>query len=157
MGLMALPLYGILTFWSTLDPQPDQSKDPEAWAHFVSTPSYLMSHLFGSVGGTICAIFGVFALGAYLANSRAGRLGMIATVMTALGQALFLVIGGISTFATPAIGQAYLEGTKDVMQPADVDGDPLVEDEQTQAASIVAIAAEYGIEMPPPITEKAPL
>ena len=105
-----MPVYGLLTFWSTLDPQPDQNKDPEAWARFVSAPSYLVSHLFGSIGGTI------FALGAYLANSRAGRLGMVAMVMTVLGQALFLVIGGISTFATPAIGRAYLEGTKDVMQ-----------------------------------------
>jgi hypothetical protein len=111
-GLLALPVYGLLTFWSTLHPQPDQDKDPEAWARFVSTPSYLMSHLFGSIGGTI---LGVFALGAYLAKSRAGRLGMVATVMTVLGQALLLVIGGISTFATPAIGRAYLEGTKAAM------------------------------------------
>lgn len=115
-GLLTLPLYGLLTFWSTLDPQPDQSKDPEAWARFVSTPSYLVSHLFGSIAGTIFAILGIFALGAYLANSRAGRLGMVAMVTTVLGQALFLVIGGISTFATPAIGRAYLEGTKAVMQ-----------------------------------------
>jgi hypothetical protein len=115
-GLLALPVYGLLTFWSTLDPQPDQSKDPAAWARFVSTPSYLVSHLFGSIGGTIFGILGIFALGAYLANSRAGRLGMVAMVMTVLGQALFLVIGGISTFATPAIGRAYVEGTKAVMQ-----------------------------------------
>jgi hypothetical protein len=66
-GLLTLPLYGLLTFWSTLDPQPDQSKDPETWARFVSTPSYLVSHLFGSIGGTIFAILGIFALGAYLA------------------------------------------------------------------------------------------
>src|ERR687890_491117 len=115
-GLLALPVYGLLTFWSTLDPQPDQNEDPEAWARFVSTPSYLVSHLFGSIGGTIFAILGIFALGAYLANSRTGRLGMVAMVTTVLGQALFLVIGCISTFATPAIGRAYLEGTKDVMQ-----------------------------------------
>jgi hypothetical protein len=115
-GLLTLPLYGLLTFWSTLDPQPDQNKDPEAWARFVSAPSYLVSHLFGSIAGTIFAILGIFALGAYLANSRAGRLGMVAMVTTVLGQALFLVIGGISTFATPAIGRAYLEGTKAVMQ-----------------------------------------
>jgi hypothetical protein len=29
-GLLTLPVYGLLTFWSTLDPQPDQDKDPEA-------------------------------------------------------------------------------------------------------------------------------
>ena len=31
-GLLALPFYGVLTFWSTLDPQPDQVKHPEEWA-----------------------------------------------------------------------------------------------------------------------------
>jgi len=33
-----------------------------------------------------------------------------------VGQALSLVIGGVSTFALNAIGRAYLAGTKDVMQ-----------------------------------------
>ena len=49
-------------------------------------------------------------------------------------------------------GGLYERFFEEAGKPADVDGDPLVEDEQTQAASIVAIAAEYGIEMPPPIT-----
>src|SRR5829696_9131099 len=37
-------------------------------------------------------------------------------VVTVLGQALSLVIGGVSTFALNAIGRAYLSGTKDVMK-----------------------------------------
>jgi len=64
IGLLALPVYGLLTFWATLESQPDQTKDPEAWARFVSSTSRLLTHLFGSIGGTILAIFGVFALGA---------------------------------------------------------------------------------------------
>jgi hypothetical protein len=115
-GLLALPLYGVLTFWSTLEPQPDQTKDPEAWARFVSSTSYLLSHVFGSIGGAVLAILGVFALGAHLSNGRAGRLGLVAMVITVVGQALSLVIGGVSTFATNAIGRAYLAGIKDVMQ-----------------------------------------
>ena len=27
VGILALPVYGLLTFWSTLGPQPNQSKD----------------------------------------------------------------------------------------------------------------------------------
>jgi len=115
-GLVALPVYGLLTAWSSLTPQPDQTTDPEAWAQFVSTPSYLVSHLVGSVGGTILAIFAIFALGVYLAPTRAGRLALAAMVVTVLGQALLLVPAVISTFATPAIGQAYLSGQRDVMQ-----------------------------------------
>ena len=116
MGLFALPLSGVLIAWSSLDPQPDQNKDPEAWARFVGSTYYLLTHVFGSVGSAILAIFGVFALGAYLANSRAGRLGLVAMVVTVVGQALSLVIGGVSAFALNAIGRAYLAGTKDVMK-----------------------------------------
>ena len=115
-GLLALPTYGLLTAWSTLDAQPDQVADPGTWARYVTTDTYLMSHLWGSTGGTILAIFGVFALGAYLAHTRAGRLGLAAMVITALGHALLLVPSVISTFVTPAIGHAYLAGFTDAMQ-----------------------------------------
>jgi len=105
-----------LTIWASLDPQPEQVKHPEAWARFVSSNHYILTHVIGSIVGAVLAILGVFALGAYLANSRAGRLGLVALVVTVVGQAVGLVIGGISTFATPAIGQAFLSGFKDVMQ-----------------------------------------
>jgi hypothetical protein len=58
-------------------------------------------------------IFGVFALGAYLANGRAGRMGLMAMVITVVGHALFLVIGGVSAFAAAAEGQAYLAGIEE--------------------------------------------
>ena len=88
VGLFALPVYGLLTLWSTLDPQPDQTKHPEAWARFVGSTAYLVDHTFGAIGGAILAILGVFALGAHLARSRAGRLGLAAMVVTVVGHAL---------------------------------------------------------------------
>jgi hypothetical protein len=115
-GLLALPIYGLLTAWSTLDSQPDQTVDPEAWARFVGSASYLVDHIFGAIGGAVLAILGAFALGAYLAGGRAGSLGLVAMVVTVVGQALGLVIGGVSTFATNAIGRAYLAGIEGVMQ-----------------------------------------
>ena len=115
-GLLALPVYGLLTFATTFDAQPDQVKDPEAWARYVSTTSYLVSHLLGATGGTILAIFGVFALGAYLATSRAGRLGLAAMVAAAAGHAMLLVPSVISTFVTPALGEAYLSGIEEAMK-----------------------------------------
>src|SRR5919107_362359 len=116
IGLFALPISGVLLAWASLDPQPDQTKDPEAWARFVGSGYYLITHIFGSIGSAILAIFGVFALGAYLAGGRAGRLGLVAMVVTVVGQALGLVIGGVSTFALNAIGRTYLAGTEDVMR-----------------------------------------
>lgn len=114
-GLWALPVSWLVTAWSALEPQPDQEKDPAAWATFVSSGSYQFSHLFGSTAGTIMAIFGVFALGCCLANSRIGRLALAAMVTAVAGTALLLVPAVISTFAAPAIGKAYLAGNQDVM------------------------------------------
>jgi hypothetical protein len=116
IGLFALPLSGVLIAWSSLDPQPDQVKHPQEWARFVGSGYYLLTHIFGSIGSAILAIFGVFALGAYLTGGRAWRLGLVAMVITVLGQSLSLVIGGVSTFASNAIGRAYLTGTKEVMR-----------------------------------------
>ncbi|MHA7290158.1 hypothetical protein ACX80V_10980 [Arthrobacter sp. MDT3-24] len=124
-GLWALPVSWLVTSWSTLDPQPDQAKDPEAWARFVSSDAYQFSHLFGSTAGTILALFGLFALGCSMANSRTGSLAMASMVTAVAGTALLLVPAVISTFATPAIGKAYLGGNQDVMQlefPASMTG-----------------------------------
>ena len=75
IGVWALPVYGLLTFWTTLDPQPDPTKHYEAWSRYVTTNHYVLTHVLGSGLGTVLAIFGVFALGAYLATGRAGRPG----------------------------------------------------------------------------------
>lgn len=72
-GLFALPVYGLLTAWPSLKPQPDQETGPEEWAQFVGEPSYLVGHVVGSTGGTVLAIFGVFVLGAYLAAGKTDR------------------------------------------------------------------------------------
>ncbi len=37
IGLLGLPLYGALTFFSSLDPQPDPNTHYEAWSRFVTT------------------------------------------------------------------------------------------------------------------------
>src|SRR3712207_5899022 len=88
IGLLGLPLYGALTFFSSLEGQPDPDTQLRAWSRFVTTNEYVIGHLFGSILGLIFLIFGAFALGAYLATSRAGRLGLWAMVITVLGSAL---------------------------------------------------------------------
>ena len=112
-GLLGLPLYGVLTFWSSLDPQPDPKTQLEAWSRFVTTDRYVLGHLLGSILGLIFAIFGTFALGAYLATSRAGRMALVAVVLTVLGTTLFLPLAGVSTFAVPEEGQAVLAGLEE--------------------------------------------
>jgi hypothetical protein len=114
LGVLALPIYGLLTSFGTLTHQPDPNSDFEAWARYVSTTTYLVSHLVSSILGTILLIFGVFALGAYLATTRAGRLGLVAMVITITASGLMLTIFGASTFTVPAIAEAYLAGYQDV-------------------------------------------
>ena len=110
IGLLGLVLYGALTFFSALNPQPDYNTRYEAWARYVTTNHYVLEHLFLSIFGIIFAILGVVALGAYLATSRAGRMGLVAMVITVVGSGLFLSVLGVSAFAVPEQGQAYLAG-----------------------------------------------
>lgn len=108
----------MLTFWASLDLQPDPNTDYEAWAQYVITNYYVLKHLFGSILGIVFALFGTVALGAYLSRSRAGSMGLMAMVITVLGYALFLTIGGVSAFASPGEGQAYLAGIEEFAEIA---------------------------------------
>ena len=113
MSLLGLPLYGALTLWSSFEGQPDPNTHLEAWSRFVTTDSYVLKHVFLSIFGVVFAIFGTFALGAFLARSRAGRLGLVAMVVTVLGSTLFLTWGGVTAFAAPEEGQAVLAGLEE--------------------------------------------
>ena len=110
IGLLGLPLYGALSFYSSLNPQPDPNTHYGAWARHVTTDHYLLEHLFASSLGLILAIFGTFALGAYLATSRAGRMGLVAMAIAVFGSLLFLLVGGVATFSQPEQGQMHLQG-----------------------------------------------
>lgn len=123
IGLLGLPLYGALTFWSSINPQPDPNTHYEAWSRYVTTDHYVLGHVLGSTLGLIFAIFGTFALGVYLANSRAARLGLVAMVVTILGSTLFLPAMGVSTYAVPDEGQAYLAGIEEFSKLPDTFAD----------------------------------
>ena len=112
IGLLGLPFYGALFFWSSFEGQPDTDTQLRAWSRFVTTDYYVISHLLSNILGSIFLIFGVFALGAYLATSRAGSMGLVAMFLTVLGSTLFLPLQGVATFAVPKEGQAVLAGYK---------------------------------------------
>ncbi len=132
IGLLGLPLYGALTFFSSIDPQPDPNTYYEAWSRFVTTNGYVLKHLFLTILGTIFGIFGTIALGAYLTRSRAGRMGLWAMVITVLSYSLFLTWGGVSTFAAPQEGQAYLAGVEEYHEL------PIILANTLQVATVVA-------------------
>lgn len=108
IGLLGLPLYGALTFFSSIDPQPDPNTHLEAWSRYVTTNHYVLGHLLYSILGLIFAIFGIFALGSYLARSSAGAMGLVAMVITVLGNALFLPLQGSLPSLRPRRDRQYL-------------------------------------------------
>ena len=73
--------------------------------------------MLGSILGLIFATFGTFAPGAYLATSRAGRLGLVVMDITVLGSALFLPGMGVSAFSAPEEWQAYLASIEEFESP----------------------------------------
>jgi hypothetical protein len=124
VGLLALPVYGVLTLWTTFIHQPDPNADFEVYARYVSATNYLVDHLFGSILGVTLAIFGAVALGVYLSSRRSALLGMVLSIA---GNALTLTIFGMSTFATPAVGRAYLEGQRNIIEVnQDILGTPVI-------------------------------
>jgi hypothetical protein len=115
IGLLTIPISGLLTAWATLTSQPNPSTEFEAWAHFVTTTYFMLTHLLGTVLGIILLIFGVIALGSYLAR-EGGRLGLVAIVVTIASNMLFLPIAGWAAFGEPAIGRAYLAGIEEAKE-----------------------------------------
>jgi hypothetical protein len=75
----------------------------------------MLSHLLGTILGIILLVFGVIALGAYLAK-EGGRLGSVAMIITIAANMLFLPIAGWAAFGEPAIGRAYLSGIEEARQ-----------------------------------------
>ncbi len=124
IGLLALPVYGVLTLWTTFIHQPNPNADFEVYARYVSATNYVVDHLFGSILGVMLAIFGAVALGVYLSSRLSALLGMVLSIA---GNALTLTIFGMSTFATPAIGRAYLEGQRNIIEVnQDILGAPVI-------------------------------
>ena len=63
--------------WTTFIHQPDLNADFEAYARYVSTTSYLIDQLYGSILGVPLATFSDAALGAYLSSRRSAPIAMV--------------------------------------------------------------------------------
>ena len=98
--------------WATLTPQPNPGTEFAAWSVFVTTTYFMLTHILGTILGIILLVFGIVALGAYLAK-EGGRLGMVAIVITITANLLFLPSAGWAAFGEPAIGRAYLSGMEE--------------------------------------------
>jgi hypothetical protein len=116
VGLWALPVYGLANLIGTLTSQPDYKKNFPAYARYVHTTEFRVSHLGASVLGTGIGLLGFTALFVYLATrSRRPGVALGGFVLVLLSNMFVVAVFGVATFAQPAIGQAYLAGHQDVV------------------------------------------
>ena len=106
-GLWTLPAYGTLLGLSTLTHQPPVD-DFDAYARYVTTGVFLISHLGASILGAGLAILGVVAVSAHLPRHRSVAAGL---VLTTIAQVFLAASFGSAAFVQPGIGRAHLDGT----------------------------------------------
>jgi hypothetical protein len=111
IGLWLLPAYGILLGLSTLTHQPP-IQDFDAYARYITTDVFLISHLGASIFGAALAVLGVVAVTAYLASGRAAGLAVVGLVLTTVANIFLSAAFGSAAFVQPGIGRAYLAGVQ---------------------------------------------
>jgi hypothetical protein len=128
VGILALPLSGLLTLGGLLGRYnaPNPRVDFEAAAQAASSTTFFVSQFLGNIVGLALLIFGILALTTYLANTRARRLAVVAMILSILSVALVLPALGVTTYALPVLGRAYLNGQEDAKVIADaIFGSPM--------------------------------
>jgi hypothetical protein len=100
----------VLLALSTLTHQPDDTTDFRAYAEYVTTGWFLVSHLAASVLGAALGLVGAVALLVLLtARAGAARGAFAGVALFVLGQVLVASVFGVAAFQ-PAIGDALLRG-----------------------------------------------
>jgi len=108
-GLWSLPVYGVLLGLSTITHQPPVD-DFDAYARYVTTDVFLISHLGASIFGAALAILGALAVTAYLVRGRAARTAVVGLVLTTVTNVFMAATFGSAAFVQPGIGRAHLTG-----------------------------------------------
>jgi hypothetical protein len=111
IGLWLLPAYGVLLGISTLTHQRPVA-DFDAYARYVTTDVFLVSHLGASILGAALAVLGVVAVTAYLVSGRAAGLAVAGLVLTTVANIYLSAAFGSAAFVQPGIGRAHLAGVE---------------------------------------------
>ena len=130
IGLWALPLYGLLLALSTITHQPSVD-DFDAYARYITTDVFLVSHLGASIFGAAIAIVGAIAVTAYLVRGRAARAAVAGLLLTTATNVFMSAAFGSATFVQPGIGRAHLRG---------VEGLPAINADTAYGPTLFAVA-----------------
>jgi hypothetical protein len=126
LALWAIPVYGALLAVSTITKQPDYQTDFPAYARYITTTQFLVSHLIASIAGAGFGLVGAAAL-FVLTDQVAPRQGRWGFGLWAFAQAGLGSVFGVAAFFQPAIGRAFLDGSREIAVAIneDVYGGPL--------------------------------
>jgi hypothetical protein len=114
-AIWALPVWALMLFLGTLTHQPDPQTDMAAFAAYVTTTEFLLSHLVNSIAGAALGSIGVIALMLYLQDTKAVGKAITGMVLTVAGNTLTASVFGAAAFAQTAIGNAFLAGKADAL------------------------------------------
>jgi hypothetical protein len=120
LGLLTLPLAGLLLTWATVASSAfydfsGAAVGPKEVALAYTSLSYFLSQFVGYVVGLTLLTVGVFALTVYLSEIRRERWTLVAMLLSILGIGLLLSHYGLSTYAVRALGKAYLDGVQNAV------------------------------------------
>ena len=120
LGLLTLPLAGLLLTWATIATSAffdfrDAVVGPEEVARAYTSFGYFSSQFVGYVVGLTLLTVGVFALTVYLSEFRRERWTLVAMVLSILGIGVLLSHYGLSTYALPVLGKAYLNSVQNAV------------------------------------------
>lgn len=115
-AIWMLPVWSALLFVGTLTHQPDPQTDFAAFAAYVTTTQFLLSHLFASILGAAIGSIGVIGLMLYLQDSKAAGRAITGMVATVAGNTLTTAIFGVAAFAQPAMGRLFQAGQTNALE-----------------------------------------
>jgi uncharacterized membrane protein len=120
VGLLTLPLAGLLLTWAAIATSAffdftGARLGPEEVARASTSLGYFLSQFVGYVVGLTLLSVGVFALTVYLSEFRRERWTLLAMVLSILGIGMLLSYYGLSTYALPVLGEAYLDDVKNAV------------------------------------------
>ena len=114
VALWLLPLYALLLALSTLTHEPDHVADFGAWAEFVTTGIFRVSHVAASIFGAALGLIGLVAALVLLVHGPRARSAFLATALTVVANVAYTAVFGLAAFAQPAMGRAFLAGEGDM-------------------------------------------
>jgi hypothetical protein len=109
-ALWALPVWAVLLFLGTLTHQPNPQTDFAGFAAYVTTTSFLLSHLINSITGAAIGSVGFVALMLYLQDSNASGKAITGMVAMIISNTLVSSIFGVAAFAQTAMGRIFIAG-----------------------------------------------